>query len=172
MDLSKLRRGELIAALGGVVLLISLLFINWYGIKGVPGQLVGFGAWDDQGFLGTIANLVILAAGLAAVSLAILTATARTVALPVATSALTAGLGAGATVMVLLRMVFEPDVHVLVFTVEDVTLRSGIYIALVSAIAVAIGGWESMQEESSPAGHQGEPHPPAPPPEGSPPARY
>jgi len=150
MDVSKLRGGELIAAIGGVVLLVALLFLNWYGVGGSVetgfGEIeVGgeFGAWDGQGFFGTLANLVILAAGVFAVGLAILTATSRTVALPIAASALTALLGFGAVLMVLLRMLFQPGEG------EFVDLEFGIYLALIGAIAVAYGGWQSMKEEGT-----------------------
>src|SRR6185503_13738949 len=138
MDLSRIRRGELIAAVGGIVLLIVLLFVNWYSAGAEVSTPLGsvsvegdFGAWDGQGFLGTIANLIILAAAIAAVGLAILTATSRTVALPVAASALTAGLGIAAFVMVFLRMVFQPGEN------EFIELRFGIWLALISTAVVA-----------------------------------
>jgi hypothetical protein len=148
MDLNRLRGGELIAAAGGIVLLISLLFLNWYGVSidtGFGEISIGgdFGAWDHQGFLGTLANLIILAAGIVAVGLAVLTATSRTVALPVAASALTAAGGISAVVMVLLRMLLQPGDG------EFVDLDFGIYVALVGAVAVAVGGWRSMQEEGT-----------------------
>jgi hypothetical protein len=151
MDLSKLRRGEMIAAVGGIVLLIALFFLDWYAVGvnlstpfgDVSGSGLEFGAWDGQGFTGTIANLVILAAAIAAVALAVLTATARTVALPVAASALTAALGIGAFVMVFLRMVFQPGQN------EVIELRFGIWLALISTAVIAYGGWESMREEGT-----------------------
>jgi hypothetical protein len=170
MDLSKLRRGELIAAVGGIVLLIALFFFDWYGIGTSVSTPIGefsirgdFGAWDRQGFLGTLANLVILAAGVAAVGLAFLTATSRTVALPVAASALTAGLGIAAVVMVLGRMIFQPLDN------DFVDLKFGIWLALIGAAGVAIGGWQSMQEESATFARAGDrppsaPRPPSPPP--------
>jgi len=150
MDLSKLRRGELIAGVGGIVLLLALFIFDWYGVDvnvttpfGDVGGGADFGAWDGQGFTGTIANLVILAAAIAAVGLAVLTATARTVALPVAASALTAGLGIAAVVMVLLRMVFQPGQD------EFIDLRFGIWLALISSAVIAYGGWEAMREEGT-----------------------
>lgn len=150
MELSKLRRGELIAAIGGIVLLITLFFLDWYAVDvnistpfGDIGGGAEFGAWDGQGFTGTIANLVILAAAIAAVGLAIVTATSRTVALPVAASALTAALGIGAVVMVVLRMLFQPGEN------EFIELRFGIWLALISSAVIAYGGWESMKEEGT-----------------------
>ena len=153
MDFSKLRSGELVAAIGGVVLLIAMFALDWYEISGFGGLVEQFGdavgvdtgikAWDGQGFTGTIANLVILAAAVAAITLAILTATSRTPALPVAASAITAGLGIGAVVMVLARMVFQPGPN------EVVDLRFGILLALIGSAIVAFGGWRAMQEEGT-----------------------
>jgi hypothetical protein len=151
MDLSKLRRGELIAGVAGIVLLISLFFLDWYAVGvnlstpfgDVSSSGLEFGAWDGQGFTGTIANLVILAAAIAAVGLAVLTATARTVALPMAASALTAGIGIAAFVMVFLRMVFQPGNN------EFIELRFGIWLALISTAVIAYGGWDSMREEGT-----------------------
>lgn len=151
MELSRLRGGELVAAIGGIVLLFSLLFLNWYRVAAISIDLPfghfsasgDLGAWDAEGFLGVIANLVMLAAGVAAIGLAAVTASSRTVALPVATSALTAGLGLGAGAMVLGRMVFQPGPN------DIVSLKLGIFIALAGALAVAYGGWQSMQEEGT-----------------------
>jgi hypothetical protein len=151
MELGKLRRGELIAAVGGLLLLIALFFVDWYSAGASVTLPVGttvnvsgdFGAWDSEGFLGFIANLVILAAALSAVVLAILTATSRTIALPVAASAITAGLGIAAVVMVLLRMIFQPGPN------ELIDLKFGILLALIATLIVAYGGWQSMREEGT-----------------------
>jgi hypothetical protein len=151
MDLSKLRRGELIAAVGGIVLLFSMFALDWYEISAnvstpfadVTVHGGGISAWESQGFTGTIADLVILAAGLAAIGLAVVTATSRTVALPVAASALTAGLGIASVVMVVLRMLFQPSQN------EFVDLRFGIWLALIASGVIAYGGWEAMKEEGT-----------------------
>jgi hypothetical protein len=77
------------------------------------------------------------------VGLAVLTATSRTVALPVAASAITAALGIAAVVMVLLRMLFQPGPN------DLIDLKFGIWLALFSALLVAYGGWDSMKEEGT-----------------------
>jgi hypothetical protein len=146
VDLGRLRRGEVIAALGGLLLLIALFFFDWYsGFKEIPvgPASTAFGAWDSAGFLGFVADLVILAAALAAVSLAVLTATSRTIALPVAASAVTASLGIAAVAMILLRMVFQPGSN------AQIDLKFGILLALIAALIVAYGGWDSMNEEGT-----------------------
>ena len=68
---------------------------------------------------------MILAAALTGIGLAVLSATSRTVALPVAASALSAQLGAAAVVMVILRMLFQPGPN------EFIDLEGGIFVALV-----------------------------------------
>jgi hypothetical protein len=146
MDLGKLRRGELIAAAGGVLLLIALFFVDWYSRQEIVllgGTSTGVNAWDDLGFFGAIANLVILAAAISAITLAVLEATSRTVALPVAASAITAALGIAAVVMVLLRLLFQPGPNAL----TDV--KFGIVLALIASAIVAYGGWDSMKEEGT-----------------------
>jgi hypothetical protein len=150
MDLSKLRTGELVAAIGGLVLLISLLFVNWYGVGGTVDTPFGsfsvggdFGAWDHQGFFGTIANLLILAAALTAILLAVVTATSRTVDLPVASSAVTTGFGITAVVLVLARMLLQPGPN------GSVDLKFGIWLALIASVAIAWGGWRAMQDEGT-----------------------
>src|SRR5690348_10469075 len=151
MDLGKLRRGELIAAAGGLLLLIALFFFDWYSAGtsvtlplGTTVSVSGdFGPWDGEGFFGFLANLIILAAAVSAVGLAVLTATSRTIALPVAASAITTALGIGAVVMVLLRMLFQPGPN------DLVTLKFGIWLALLAAVIVAYGGWISMREEGT-----------------------
>jgi hypothetical protein len=146
MDLGKLRRGELIAAAGGLLLLIALFFVDWYSRQEIVllgGSSTGVNAWDDLGFFGAIANLVILAAAISAVALAVLEMTSRSVALPVAASAITAALGFAAVGMVLLRILFQPGPNALT------DIKFGIVLALIAAGIVAYGGWESMKEEGT-----------------------
>jgi hypothetical protein len=146
MDFGKLRRGELIAAAGGILLLIALFFVDWYSRQEIVllgGSSTGVNAWDDLGFFGAIANLVILAAAISAITLAILEMTSRSIALPVAASAITAALGFAAVGMVLLRMLFQPGPNALT------DIKFGIVLALIAAGIVAYGGWESMKEEGT-----------------------
>ena len=143
MNLSRLRSGEIAAAIGGIVLLLALLAFNWYDYGSLLFGHRGGGAWDSAGFFGVIANLIMLAAALIAIGLPLLTATSRSLALPVATSAVTAAFGIAAVVMVLARMLMQPGPN------QQVDLDFGIFLALVGAILVAYGGWQSMQEDGT-----------------------
>jgi hypothetical protein len=156
MDLSRVRTSEWLAGLAGLLVLVSMFGFDWYEIGGTAGPAIdalgsigvdaetGIKAWESQGFTGTIANLVILAAAFCGIGLAVLAATSRTVALPVAASALTAQLGAAAVVMVILRMIFQPGPN------ELVDLQPGIFVALAGSALVTWGGWRSMEEEMGP----------------------
>jgi hypothetical protein len=165
MDASKVGPGDWIAALGGALLLIALFFLDWYGVElsiapleigssflaqeqpptEIPGldqltEIDDLGAWDEQGFLGTIANLVMLAAGVWAIVAVGLRSSAGGAGTPTetATATATAVLGIAASVMVLLRIVFPVDE---IDGLEvDTSLKFGIFAALVGAILIAVGG--------------------------------
>jgi hypothetical protein len=165
MDLSRVRNAEWIAAGAGLLTLVAMFGFDWYEIGGVAQPAIdalgtagvnpetGIKAWESQGFTGTIANLVILAAALTGIGLAVLSATSRTVALPVAASALCAQLGAAAVVMVILRMIFQPGPN------EFVDLQGGIFVALVGTALITYGGWRSMEEEMAPFASAASPTP-------------
>jgi hypothetical protein len=156
MELSRVRNAEWLAALAGLVILISMFGFDWYEIGGVASPAIdtlnsfginaetGIKAWESQGFTGTIANLVILAAALSGIALAVLSATSRAVALPVAASALTAQLGGAAVLMVVLRMLFQPGPNAFV------DLEAGIFVALGGCLLLTYGAWRSMEEEMGP----------------------
>jgi hypothetical protein len=192
MDTARIGPGEWIAALGGVALLIALFFLDWYGLEpslaplqigasfltqveppteipGVPlpevdTEIADLGAWDEQGFLGTIANLVMLAAGVWAIVGLVLRASGGDVDAPMGGAGLTALLGIAASVLVVLRMVFPVDE---IAGVEfDTSLEFGIFVALAGAVLIALGGLMSSRGAvpAGPAPSAGAPPPPSEPP--------
>jgi hypothetical protein len=191
MDTSRVGPGEWLAALGGVVLLIALFFLDWYTLEPdiapleigasflaqveppteVPGIEIpeleaDIGAWDEQGFLGTIANLVMLAAGAWALVAIGLKAGAANGTSPSDPARITAALGVAAAIMVLLRIIFTPGDDGI-----DTSLKFGIFVALIGAVLIALGGLMSRDGAAAPAPRTpaGEPPPPSPPPPGQPP---
>jgi hypothetical protein len=187
MDMSRIGPGVWIAALGGLVLLFALFFLDWYGVGEpeiapitISSSLLAqvepppeipdieledpegeFGAWQGQGFLGTIANLVMLAAGVWAIVAVGLRSGMAEVRADVGT--VTAAVGIAAAVMVLLRIIF-PVGEIADFEFDS-ELKAGIFIALVGAVLIAVGGVMSRGE--APVG-PARPEPPPPPP-GEPP---
>ena len=86
VELSRLRPGELIAAAGGVALLV-VMFLDWYAVGGttsVGGSDVrislGLTAWEAF----AITDVLLALAALIAIGLAVITAARRSPALPVA----------------------------------------------------------------------------------------
>jgi hypothetical protein len=193
MDTSRVGPGEWLAALGGLVLLIALFFLDWYTLEldiapleigasflaqvepptEVPGIEIpevdnDIGAWDGQGFLGTIANLVMLAAGAWALVAVGLKAGAANGGGPADPARITAVLGVAAAIMVLLRIVFTPGDDGV-----DTSLKFGIFVALIGAVLVALGGLMSRDGAAAPpptpAGGPPPPPPSEPPPSAPPP---
>jgi len=185
MDTSRVGPGEWLAALGGLVLLIALFFLDWYTLEPdiapleigasflaqveppteVPGIEIpeleaDIGAWDGQGFLGTIANLVMLAAGAWALVAVGLKAGAANGGGPADPARITAALGVAAAIMVLLRIIFTPGDDGV-----DTSLKFGIFVALIGAVLVALGGLMSRNGATAPPPRPaGGPPPPPPPP--------
>jgi hypothetical protein len=200
MDTSRVGPGEWIAAIGGLVLLIALFFLDWYSIEPsiAPVEIgasflaqqppveipdiqipeIELSAWDGQGFLGTIANLIMLAAAVwAIVSVGIRSGMAD-VDTGTDPGRLTALAGIVAAVMILLRMIFTPGDYEGVDV--DTSLEFGIFVALVGAVLIAIGGMMSGGGATAappPRARSGEappppsPSEPPPPPPAEPPAR-
>ena len=172
MDASKVRPGDWIAALGGVVLLVALFFLDWYGVElsiapleigssflvqepptEIPGleeltEIDDLNAWDEQGFLGTIANLVMLAAAVWAIVAVGLKSGGGDADMGVDPGRLTFGLGVAAAVLVVLRMIFTPGDDLV-----DTSLKFGIFLALIGGVLIAIGGlWSRGATPTAPPG--------------------
>jgi hypothetical protein len=145
LDLARLRRGEITAFCGALLVLLGLLVPPWYEAShatleagGGPGGTIpaSFGAWSGAGWLGTILNLVILAAALFAIGTAV--AGARGLEWDGSGNRMLA-LSLAAVIAVVLRMIFTPT-SLSGYRFET-GLRLGIFVTLVGALVVAWGAW-------------------------------
>ena len=150
MELSRLRAGELIAAAGGLALLI-VMFLDWYEAAGV-----GLSAW----VVFTITDVVLALAGVTAVMLAVVTAARRSPALPVAGSVITTTIGVIATLLVLYRIINQPGPN------EFIEAKFPAFLGFLCVLAIAAGGWLSMRDEEWPDAPMPTDVRPAPPAEG------
>jgi hypothetical protein len=141
MDLRRLRAGEWIAAVAGVVLLVSL-FLPWYE-QVDPGSF-GFSPQAEPptltGWEALAVNDVLLAAA-AVFGIVTLLATASqpVPAVPIFLDALMALAGIIASVLVLVRVAFLPD--------GADSREWGLWLGLVGALGIAVGGWISMRDQ-------------------------
>ena len=166
--MENLRTGEKIAGASGVLLILIMFIFDWFEVsaEGGIGPSIGGNAWEV--FSGI--DIVLLIAALAGIALAVISATQSQVDMPVATSAITAGLGILAVVLVIYRIIDPPDGGL--GDLVDVSRSIGVFLGLIAAAGVAYGGWTAMQEEGTSFSAQADrlgdrdttPPPPPPPP--------
>jgi hypothetical protein len=129
VSVRRLRLGELLAATGAVCLVVALT-LPWY--ENAEGKL---GAWSTFG----PAVVLLMLAAIAALALLLATVTERTPALPVATAVWSVLFGLLAVVAALVRVLERPD--------HATMLCAGAWLALVGAVAVLLGSWQSIRDE-------------------------
>jgi hypothetical protein len=129
MDLRRLRGGEWIAGISGLVLLVAL-FLPWYSDD--VGSRTG---WESLGALDIVLALV----ALSALAIPAVTALQRVPAVPLAHQSLTALVGLLGVVLVLIRVLNLPD-----WAAER---EWGLWVALGSTLGIFIGGMRAMRDE-------------------------
>lgn len=152
MRIDRLSNGERISA-GSAVLLFVFMFFRWYGV-GIderPNLLFDLRLFEDGGNAWQTLDVtpIVLALVIAvAVGAAVRRLIGRDWEPPVSPGATVCVLGALAACLILMRIVFPPDLggEVEGFTFEA-TLKVGIFLALAAACGIAIGGRRAMQEE-------------------------
>ncbi len=179
MDFTRLTQGEKIAGVSAIALILIMFIFDWFGLKADVSGFTAEGsrnAWGSYGFI----DIVLFITVAAAIGLALLSASQTEVGLPVAASAVVAGLGILSVVLIIISIISPPDFGVdLSGTGIDHTRKIGVWLGLLAAIGVAYGGWRAMQEEGTSFGGQTDrfrgpdegpgatPPPPPPPPPSS-----
>ena len=145
MDFTDLNRGEKIAGVAGVLLILIMFIFDWFAVKGVP-DVEGLDAWQSYGFT----DILLFITALAAIALAVLAASGGEVALPVALSSIITALGIISVILVIISIISPPDYQV-PFTDQslDTSTKAGVFLGLIAALAVTAGGWIAMQEEGT-----------------------
>ena len=129
MDLRRLRAGEWIAGISGLVLLMAL-FLPWY--SDADGSRTG---WQSLGAL----DVVLAVVALAALAIPVLTALERVPAVPLAHESLTTLIGLLTVVLVLIRVLNMPD-----WATER---EWGLWVALAATLGIVTGGLIAMRNE-------------------------
>jgi hypothetical protein len=149
-DTNRLKFGDLIAGGGAIVLFISM-FLDWYNVefKGFGGTGIGAtsgggNAWDALG-IGKILLLIVILGVLGAV---VVRAVGAQVSLPVPLSTVILGLGAIAVLYTLFRLLVIPhgDVPSGFDKAFSFGRSIGVFLAFLSALAIAAGGYLSAKE--------------------------
>ncbi len=124
MSAARIRRGEIVAGLGGVVLLVSL-FLPWFE----PGR----SGFDSL----AVADLFVAAAALAAIALPLLSAGQEKTDLPVVADTVTVIASAIAIAIVAFRLL-DPI---------GGGREAGLYLALAASIVTLAGSYSAMASE-------------------------
>jgi hypothetical protein len=183
MDFTRLRLGEVTAAVSGLVLLFDLFVLRWYvftpagtgsklhdatgvSIANLPGAGTAHNGWTSL----TVLRWIILLTVIVALGLAVIALTQRSTALPVSASVLATGTGVFTALLILYRIVNQPGPN------DLASVRLGAWVGFLAAAGVGCGGFLGMREEESGTGAQDglpaerRPVPDASGPSGSPPA--
>ncbi len=148
MDFSRLRTGELIAGICGVLLLI-VMFFSWYGIGGAAGSILSaanvdttVNAWKAFDFI----DIILFITAIVAIGAAVLAASGRSVALPVAASVVVTVLGIIVALLVLYRIINQPGPN------DVVDVKFGAYLGFLVCLGIAGGGFMAMADEGTSLG--------------------
>jgi hypothetical protein len=161
MDTSRLTTGDMIAGVGGVVLLISL-FLPWYGVDvnvGGVSASESVNAWEAMGFIDILLFLV----ALVAIGVPVARATGS---LPeeVPGSLLILVAGGLGVLLVLFRLIDIPgsDVPSVAESSVDFGRKIGVFLGLIATAGIAYGGWRANAEHPADSTPAAAPPPPAP----------
>lgn len=147
MDLSRLSRGEKIAAVSGALLFV-FMFFKWFGVS-VETGFGNFGggsanAWDSL----EVIRFILLLTVIAAVGSALLKASGNELSLPMPTSTIVTLLGALSVLLILYRIIDPPGGGVDIEGI-GISRQLGIFLGLLAAAGVTFGGYTSMEEEGT-----------------------
>lgn len=149
MEVDEVREGELLAAASGIVLVLVMLLLDWYGVAHhgfLTGSHHGRGGNAFASF--TILDLLLLFTGVFAIVLAALSANEPKPNTPVALSALLALVSFVAVLLLAIRMIDVP---------RGLELRSGAWIGLLATIGIFAGSCRALREGSPAPARGGKP---------------
>lgn len=148
MDLSKLHRGERMAAFAGVALFLIMIMFSWFGVD-IPAEVRGFAEMSGQDFnfnafeAFEVIDLILFVTIVVAVGLGLTTAMGKKVRLPVSGAVLTAGLGILSTFLIFYRIIDVPGPG----GGMGIARKLGVFLGLIAAAGIAYGGWIWMKSQ-------------------------
>jgi hypothetical protein len=152
VDPGRLRTGEVVALVSAILLVVFMLF-DWFGSTVTEaGGTYGNGrlplagdAWNTL----DVAPYVLLLIVIVVVGNSVRRATAEPAPSRYPPSAFVTLLGALGALMILYRIVDPPGETVGAGVNIDVGTKAGIWLSLIAALGIAIGGWLTMREEDA-----------------------
>ena len=156
MDFAVLNRGERLAGIAGILLIIIMFVFDWFGLKlsGGTGAFAvsvegGRNAWGSYGFT----DIILFITGLAAIGVTYLAGNRQQLNLPVAASAIVTALGILSLILVLISILSPPDLG---FSGPGInhSRKIGVWLGLIAVAALTYGAYLVMQEEGTSLGRE------------------
>ena len=129
----RIRPGEIVAGMAGLVLLVSL-FLDWYTVAGRGG---GLSAWDAF----TVVDVLLAIVALLGIALLVSQVVGHGPALPVAIEVITTTLALAATLLVLYRILNQPGSN------DVVDVAVGAWLGAACCLALFLGAWLALSDE-------------------------
>lgn len=150
MDLRRLRAGEWIAAVAGVVLL-AVLPLDWYEVEFTPGQIdvdqplrYTGSAWNAF----TVMDVLLALSAVTAIGLLVLVAVARTPSVGISAQALATLFCGGVAIAAVVRLLVIPgDVSLPAGAEGTVTRLPAAYVGVAASLVVVVGLVVAMRDE-------------------------
>jgi hypothetical protein len=139
--------GELTSSVSAVLLLVLLFATEWYGVAGVPDPSAARPAVSgtESGWTGlSLVRWVVLVTALVAIGSVVLHASQRRHGTKTDTSGLVAALGS----VTFLLLIYRVLIH-LPSGAKVIDQKLGAVLAIVCALGVALGGYESIAEHQA-----------------------
>jgi hypothetical protein len=152
LEFAPQQRADLLAGIAGVVLLLSM-FLPWFGLSEAAEQALQEAEEVTEQFQGepldepdvtenawqafTLVDLILLLAALGGIRAGVAAVARQAGRSPIGATAVTTGLGAVATLLILYRVI-NP--------IGEAGREYGIFIGLIAAIGIAAGGWLSLEQ--------------------------
>jgi hypothetical protein len=140
----RLSPGEQVAGIAGTALILIMFLFAWYGFD-VPGAngLDAFDAYSDW------VNIILILAAFSGISLALFGSHMARVSISL--SVITTVLGGLSAVVIFIYILSPPGIPGIGEATFDIELTRefGVWLGLIAAIGVAIGGYLAMQEEGT-----------------------
>jgi len=151
---NRLRIARWVIALGALALFVFVFFFNWYGgsVEGLlPGTHISGAAASTTGWQTfTISRWVWVLTIVVALGSTLAATTGYEHDGPVPLSALTAGLGALASALIVYRIAHHPGPSASAGSIRiSFGIKPGIWFGLVAALAITIAGYAQAQAEQA-----------------------
>lgn len=149
MGAGRLERGDWLV-LGGIVILVVGMSLGWYEYR-VEFAMLGMGLRTVSGWSSpvAIAGFVLALAG--AVPVVVKAASGAGLRLPVRSAVITAGLGAAATICMIVSYIDKPGltIHGVSVPYTATSVQAGVLVSLLGVAAVAAGGLINMPAKNA-----------------------